>query len=90
MSDPELGALARDEYDAARRRLPELEERLRELLIPRDPDDDRNVIIEIRAGVGGEESALFAHSLYRMYTMYAEARRWKVQSPTSTRRSWAA
>ena len=78
LSDPELGALARDEYDAARRRLPELEERLRELLIPRDPDDDRNVIIEIRAGVGGEESALFAHSLYRMYTMYAEARRWKV------------
>ena len=46
--------------------------------MPRDPDDDRNVIIEIRAGVGGEESALFAHSLYRMYSMYAEARRWKV------------
>ena len=46
--------------------------------MPKDPDDERNVIIEIRAGVGGEESALFAHSLYRMYTMYAEAHRFKV------------
>ena len=77
-SDPELGELAREEYEEAKSRLAGLEEQLRELLIPRDPDDDRNVIIEIRAGVGGEESALFAHSLFRMYSMYAEARRWKV------------
>lgn len=77
-SDPELGELAHEEYEQARRRLPELEEKIRELLIPRDPDDERNVIIEIRAGVGGEESALFANSLYRMYSMYAEARHWKV------------
>ena len=55
-----------------------LEEELRELLVPKDPDDERNVVIEIRAGVGGEESALFAHSLYRMYSMYAESKRWKV------------
>ena len=77
-ADPELGEMAREEYEEARARLGELSERLRELLIPKDPDDDRNVIIEIRAGVGGEESALFAHSLYRMYSMYAESRRWKV------------
>ena len=77
-SDAELGALAREEYAGARERASALEERLHELLVPRDPDDERGVIIEIRAGVGGEESALFAHSLYRMYSMYAEARRWKV------------
>lgn len=77
-SDPEIGGMAREEYEEAKARRSELDERLCELLVPKDPDDDRNVIIEIRAGVGGEESALFAHSLYRMYTMYAEARRWKV------------
>ena len=49
------------------------------LLLPRDPNDDKNVIVEIRAGVGGEEAALFAHSLFRMYSMYADARRWKVE-----------
>ena len=76
--DPELGALAREEYAEAEAEAERLVAGIKELLVPRDPDDDRNVIIEIRAGVGGEESALFAHSLYRMYSMYAEARRWKV------------
>ena len=77
-SDAELGEMAREEYEAAKSRSEALSARLKELLVPGDPDDERNVIIEIRAGVGGEESALFAHSLYRMYSMYAEARRWKV------------
>ena len=77
-SDAELGEMAREEYETAKSRSEALAARLKELLVPGDPDDERNVIIEIRAGVGGEESALFAHSLYRMYSMYAEARRWKV------------
>ena len=77
-SDPEMGEMAREEYEDAKKRKAALSERIKELLIPKDPDDERNVIIEIRAGVGGEESALFAHSLYRMYTMYAESKRWTV------------
>ena len=56
-----------------------LEEEIKVLLLPRDPNDDKNVIVEIRAGVGGEEAALFAHSLFRMYSMYADARRWRVE-----------
>ena len=77
-SDPELDVIAHEEYEDAKKRSEQLAEQIKELLVPRDPDDDRNVIIEIRAGVGGEESALFASSLYRMYSMYAEARRWKL------------
>ena len=78
-SDPELGEMAREEYTAAKAALPELEEKLKLLLLPKDPDDGKNVIMEIRAGVGGEEAALFAHSLFRMYAMYAESRRWSVE-----------
>ncbi len=77
-SDAELGEVAREEFEDAKRRSEALSARLKDELAPRDPDDERNVIVEIRAGVGGEESALFAHSLYRMYGMYAEARRWKI------------
>lgn len=76
MSDPELRELAQEEYQAALDELPRLERELQILLLPKDPNDGRNVIVEIRAGVGGEEAALFAHSLYRMYTMYAEAKGW--------------
>ena len=76
--DPELRALAREEIDGAEAALPEAELTLKRLLLPRDPNDDRNVILEIRGGVGGEESALFAHSLYRMYAMYAEKKGWQV------------
>lgn len=79
LSDPDMKELAQEEYAAAKADLAELEERLKVLLLPRDPNDDKNVIVEIRAGVGGEEAALFAHSLYRMYTMYAESRRWRVE-----------
>ena len=77
-TDPELRSLAREEYDAAASALPAAELTLKKLLLPKDPNDDKSVILEIRGGVGGEESALFAHSLYRMYAMYAERRGWRV------------
>ena len=76
MNDPEMRELAQEEYQKALDELPRLEKELQILLLPRDPNDGKNVIVEIRAGVGGEEAALFAHSLYRMYSMYAESRRW--------------
>lgn len=79
LNDPELRDIAQEEFDAAKARRTELEQELRILLLPRDPNDERNVILEIRSGVGGEESALFAHSLYRMYTMYADAHGWKTE-----------
>ena len=75
--DPELGELAKEEYYEARSQREDLEKQLQILLIPRDPDDDKSVIVEIRAGVGGEEAALFAHSLCRMYGMYGMKRGWK-------------
>ena len=76
--DPEMKALCQEEFSANKKKLEELEQELKILLLPRDPNDDKSVIMEIRGGVGGEESALFAHSLYRMYTMYAESKRWTV------------
>ena len=79
LSDPEMRELAREEYDQAKADVGRLEQEIRLLLLPRDPNDDKNVIMEIRAGVGGEESALFASSLTRMYTLYAEKRGWKVE-----------
>ena len=79
MADPELRELAQEEYQAALETLPQLEKELQILLLPRDPNDGKNVIVEIRAGVGGEEAALFAHSLFRMYSMYAESKRWHTE-----------
>ena len=79
MSDPELRELAQEEYRAALDDLPRLERELQILLLPRDPNDGKNVIVEIRAGVGGEEAALFAHSLFRMYSMYAESKSWRIE-----------
>ena len=79
MGDPDMKELAQEEYAGAKADLERLEEEIKILLLPRDPNDDTNVIVEIRAGVGGEEAALFAHSLFRMYSMYADARRWKVE-----------
>ncbi|HIZ93511.1 peptide chain release factor 1 [Flavonifractor sp. An112] len=79
LSDPELGEMAKEEYQQAKEDIARLEDEIRILLLPRDPNDNKNVIVEIRAGVGGEEAALFAHSLFRMYSMYADARRWKVE-----------
>lgn len=77
--DRELRELCQSEYDEAKAQRQVLEQELKILLLPRDPNDEKNVMVEIRAGVGGEESALFAHSLYRMYTMYAEAKHWTVE-----------
>lgn len=79
MSDPEMKALAEDEYQENRQAIEKLEDELQILLLPRDPDDKRNVFLEIRAGTGGDESALFAGDLLRMYTRYAENRGWRVE-----------
>jgi len=76
LSDPELRDMAKEEYEAAKEDMARLEQELKILLLPADPNNGKNVIIEIRAGVGGEEAALFAHSLYRMYSMYAEKQGW--------------
>ena len=78
-ADPELRELAQEELRSLTEQHTRQEENLRLLLLPKDPNDDKNVIMEIRAGVGGEESALFASDLYRMYGMYAEMRRWKLE-----------
>ena len=78
-ADEEIRAMAREEVDRLTARVAELESELRLQLVPRDPNDDRNVIVEVRAGAGGEEASLFAADLYRMYARYADRRRWKVE-----------
>ena len=80
--DPEMKELCQEELAESKALLPQLEQELKILLLPKDPNDDKNVILEIRAGVGGEESALFAHSLYRMYAMYAEKKGWNMEITT--------
>ena len=84
LHDPEMKEMAQDELAEAKEELEQLKEKLTILLLPRDPNDSRNVILEIRGGVGGEESALFAHSLLRMYTMYAESHGWKLEIASIT------
>ena len=79
MADPEMKELAQEEYLQAQADCQRLERELQLQLLPRDPNDNKSVVMEIRAGVGGEEAALFAHSLYRMYAMYAEHRRWNCE-----------
>ena len=79
VSDPELKDMAQEELNTAKAEKERLFDELRVLLLPRDPNDDKNVIVEIRGGVGGEESALFAADLYRMYAMYAEKRGYRVE-----------
>jgi peptide chain release factor 1 len=78
-SDPEMTALAKDELDSLTKRREEIESNLKRALVPKDPRDDRDVIVEIRAGTGGDEAALFAADLYRMYNRYADRRGWKVE-----------
>ena len=78
LNDKELKELAEMEIEEIKEKLPKIEEELKILLIPKDPDDDKNIICEIRAGAGGEEAALFAGTLFRMYSMYAENRHWKI------------
>jgi len=79
LADPEMRAFAQSELEAAERRMEALHLELQKLLLPKDPNDARNIFLEIRAGTGGEESALFAADLLRMYTRYAERRRWQVE-----------
>ncbi len=78
LEDKELRELAELEIEEAKEKLPKIEEELKILLIPKDPNDDKNVICEIRGGAGGEEAALFAGTLFRMYSMYAESKHWKI------------
>ena len=78
-TDAELKALCQEEYAAAKKHSEELEQELKILLLPHDPNDDKSVIMEIRGGVGGEESALFAHSLFRMYSLYAASKGWTIE-----------
>ena len=79
LADPEVGVLAQEEEALARKRIASLEEHLQRLLLPTDPNDERNIFLEIRAGTGGEESALFAAALLRMYMRYAERNRWQTE-----------
>lgn len=78
-SDEEMRELAKEELNTSKARVEELEHELKILLLPKDPNDDKNVVVEIRAGAGGDEAALFAAEIYRMYLHYAESRRWKVE-----------
>ena len=78
-SDEEMRQMLKEELDENKKKIPELEEKLKILLLPKDPNDDKNVIVEIRAGAGGDEAALFAAEIYRMYIHYAEARHWKTE-----------
>ncbi len=79
MGDPEMKELAEAEMKSAKERLPGIESDLQKLLLPKDANDDRNVFLEVRAGTGGDESALFAGSLFRMYTRFAERQRWQIE-----------
>ena len=78
-AEPDMKEFCQEEYAAAKKRSEELEQELKVLLLPHDPNDDKSVIMEIRGGVGGEESALFAHSLFRMYNLYAASKGWSVE-----------
>ncbi|MDF2941195.1 MAG: prfA [Herbinix sp.] len=77
-SDEEMRELAKEELNNCKQLIPKIEEEIKVLLLPKDPNDDKNVIVEIRGGAGGDEAALFAAQLYRMYVMYAEGNRWKI------------
>ena len=79
MSDPDMKELCQETYQTAKASSEELYRQLQILLLPKDPNDEKSVIVEIRGGVGGEESALFAHSLFRMYSMYAAQKGWSIE-----------
>ena len=79
-SDEDMREMLKEELSAAKKRIEELEQDMKVLLLPKDPNDDKNVIVEIRAGAGGDEAALFAAEIYRMYVHYAEGKRWKVET----------
>ncbi len=79
-SDEDMREMLKEELNGAKKRIEELEQELKILLLPKDPNDDKNVIVEIRAGAGGDEAALFAAEVYRLYVHYAEGQRWKVET----------
>ena len=79
-SDAEMVEMAKMEMDEASNRIPELEEEIKFLLIPKDPEDSKNAVVELRAGTGGDEASIFAGDLFRMYTKYCEGRGWKVST----------
>jgi len=79
-SDPDMKEMLKEELSDAKAMIPQLEEKLKILLLPKDPNDEKNVIVEIRAGVGGDEAALFASDMYRVYTRYAERQGWKIET----------
>ena len=79
VDDPEFKEMLREELEDAKEQMANIEEELKILLLPKDPNDSKNVIVEIRGGAGGDEAALFAYNLYRMYSMYAESKRWKTE-----------
>ncbi len=79
LTDPEMKAFAQEEIESGKEKLEAIETELQKLLLPKDPNDERNIFLEIRAGTGGDESALFAADLFRMYSRYAERQRWKVE-----------
>jgi len=79
LSDPEMKPFAQDEIDSGKEKIIELEEELQKLLLPKDPNDEKNIFLEIRAGTGGDESALFAGDIFRMYNRFAERMNWKIE-----------
>ncbi len=83
-SDPEMKAYAQDELSQLEQRIAAVQEELKILLIPKDPNDEKNIVLEIRAGTGGDEATLFAAEIFRMYTRYAESKRWKVEVLSSS------
>ena len=83
-SDPDMREMAKEEIAMLEPQLPDLESQLKILLLPKDPNDEKNVLLEIRAGTGGDEASLFAANLFRMYTRYAEGRRWKIEPVSSS------
>ncbi|MBI4995702.1 MAG: PCRF domain-containing protein, partial [Rhodocyclales bacterium] len=84
LGDPEMKAMAEEEIAAGEAGIVRLDDELQKALLPRDPNDERNIFLEIRAGTGGDESALFAGDLYRMYTRYAERQGWKVEQVSAS------
>ncbi len=79
-NDPEMVEMAKMQYDEAKEKIPEMEERIKFLLIPKDPEDSKNTVVELRAGTGGDEASIFAGDLFRMYTKYCESKGWKVDT----------
>ena len=88
-ADPDLQVMAREEVAKLEPELARIEEEINVLLLPKDPNEDKNIVLEIRAGTGGDEATLFAAEMFRMYTRFAESQRWKVEVTSSSESPWA-